>query len=67
MHRRSMDEQIAAWVKRSTEEQGKEEKLGDSSTIAQLLTLTRAIRRARTLDRSANRAIHESQDDPEAP
>jgi hypothetical protein len=67
MHRRSMDEQIAAWVKSSTKEQGKDEKLGDSSTIAQLLTLTRAMRRARTLDRSANRAIHESQDDPEAP
>ena len=35
-----MDEQIAAWVTRSTKEQGKDEKLGDSSTIAQLLTHT---------------------------
>jgi hypothetical protein len=63
-HRRSMDEQIAAWVRSTTEEQGLDEKLGDSGAIAQFLTLIRARRRARTLDRSANRAMCDRQDDP---
>ena len=58
-----MDELVAAWVKQSTADQGKDEKLGDSGTVAQLVMLIRARRRARTLDRSANRAIRESQDD----
>lgn len=62
VHRRSMDEQIASWVKATTDEQGLDEKLGDSGTVAQLLTLIRARRRARTLDRSANRATGEHQD-----
>jgi hypothetical protein len=63
LHRRSMDEQIAAWVKQSTTDQGKDEKLDDSGTVAQLVTLIRARRRARTLDRSANRAMCDRQDD----
>jgi hypothetical protein len=58
-----MDELVAAWVKQSTTDQGKDEKLGDSGTVAQLVVLIRARRRARTLDRSANRAMCDHQDD----
>jgi hypothetical protein len=63
MHARSMDEQVASWVKSTTHEQGLDEKLGDRGTVAELLNLIRARRRARTLDRSANRAMCETQDD----
>jgi hypothetical protein len=64
MHRRRMDEQVAAWVRNSTSEQGKDEKLGNSDeTVAELVTLMRARRRARTEDRNENRATRESRDD----
>jgi hypothetical protein len=59
----SMDELVAAWVKQSTTDQGKAEKLSDSGTVAQLVVLIRARRRARILDRSANRAMCDHQDD----
>jgi hypothetical protein len=64
---RIMDELVAAWVKQSTAEQGKDEKLNDQGTVAQFLMLIRAMRRARTADRSATRAIHDRQDGQAAP
>jgi hypothetical protein len=60
----NMDELVAAWVRATTAEQGKDEKVSDSGTVAHLIALTRAIRRARTVGRSASRATRETPDGP---
>ena len=62
LHHLSMDELVAAWVKATTAEQGKDEKPSDSDTIARLRLLIRARKLAGGRDRTSTPATDETQD-----